>query len=153
MTRRNGSLLLVPVLLGWAAPAAAQEMCAALDRIAAASRERVPFASLASAAQAGTLVPGYRDGDCTVRRTGVTCWRNLAPERLELGAMEQALRECLRREPLLRPGRQPRDPGEADLVFVARGLRYEADTECSPRCAAGMLASFGVRFENQRRRR
>lgn len=147
-------LWLAALLAAAPVPAFAQEMCASLGRIAAASRERVPFASLAGAARDGSLLPGFRDGDCLVRpRTGVTCWRNLAPEQLELDAVEAAVRACLGREPLLRPGRQPRNPDEADLVFVARGLRYEFDTQCSPRCAAGMLASFGIRFDRARRPR
>jgi hypothetical protein len=142
------SLWLASLVAAAPAPAFATDMCAALDRIAAASRERVPFASLVQAARDGTLVPGYRGGDCLVRpRAGVTCWRNLAPEQLELGAVEGAVRDCLRRAPILQPGRQPRNRDDADLVFVARGLRYEFDTECSPRCAAGMLASFAIRFQ------
>jgi hypothetical protein len=145
------SLWLATLLAAAPAEAFATDMCAALDRIAVASRERVPFASLAQAARDGTLVPGYRGGDCLVRpRAGVTCWRNLAPEQLEPRAVERAVRDCLGRAPVLDPGRQPRNPDEADLVFVARGLRYEFDTECSPRCAAGMLASLGIRLDGAR---
>ena len=46
MTGWRRSLWLLPSVFAAAAPAAAQEMCAALNRIAAAAREALPFASL-----------------------------------------------------------------------------------------------------------
>lgn len=146
------SLWLGAVLFAAPLPAAAQEMCTALDRIAAAARERTPFASLAATNDA--LVPGFRGSDCVVSPgVGVVCWRAIAPEALARGAMERTLRECLGREPILRPGRQPRTGREAGLVFVARGLRYALSTLCSPQCGTGMQASFVIAPERARRRR
>lgn len=137
-------------------PAAAQEMCAALDRIAAASRERVPFASIMEAAREGTLVPGFREGDCryaTDSTTAIVCWRRIAGESLSVEAMERTLRDCLGRAPLRRPDRQPRAWGAPDLVFTRRGLRYEFMAQCTPQCAAGMLAWLAIKIERPQRPR
>ena len=150
---RNSAWIMV-TLAALPAPAAAQEMCAALDRIAASSRERVPFASLAQAGRDGTLVPGFREGECgpaTGPATAIVCWRRIAPESLSLDAMERTLRDCLGRAPLLRPDRLPRAWGDPDLVFTRRGLRYEFSTRCTPQCAAGMLATFAIKLERGRR--
>ena len=54
-------LWLGPALLAAPLPAAAQDMCAALDRLAASSREPVPFASLQERNARGVEAdPGFR---------------------------------------------------------------------------------------------
>jgi hypothetical protein len=144
------SLWLAALLAAAPAPAFAQEMCAALDRIEAASREPVPFASIMQAGREGTLVPGFREGECgyaTGSTTAIVCWRRIAGESLSVEAMERTLRDCLGRAPVLRPDRQPRAWGEPDLVFTRRGLRYEFMTQCTPQCAAGMLAWLAIKIE------
>ena len=148
------SLWLAALLAAAPAQALAQDMCASLDRIAAASRERVPFASLVQAAREGTLVPGYDAGHCMITpESAVICWRRIAPESLLLSVMEPLLRGCLGRAPILRPDRQPRAYGEPDLVFTRRGLRYALDTECTPYCAVGMMAHLAITIEPRRRPR
>lgn len=129
------------------APAFAQEMCAALDRIAAASGDPVPFASLVDAARSGDLVPGFGEQDCQVTAgTSISCFRNLASPALELDAMERTLRDCLRRAPVTRTARPGLIP-DRELVFVASGLRYRVSNDCDRRCRAGLLAYFEIAFE------
>ncbi len=136
------------------APALAQDMCAALDRIAAASRERVPFGSLHQAARDGTLVPRFREQDCRVLSgRGLHCYRNLAPRALDISQMLPTLRDCLRRAPVHEP-RQPRlTYDDAALVFRARGLRYTVRNDCNRSCRAGLLASLDISLDRTRNRR
>jgi hypothetical protein len=152
--RARRSLWVAALLAAAPAPALAQDMCASLDRIAAASRDRPAFASLRRAAWDGTLVPGYRDRDCTITPgIRVLCYRNLAPASLELDAIGRALRDCLGREPVLRPDREGRTYGDPDLLFVVRGLRYRVNNHCDRHCRAGLITSFEISFERARRRR
>ncbi len=139
-----------PLLAALPAPAAGQGMCAALDRIATASREAVPFGSLADAARTGDLVPGFDRGQCQVTAGArVSCYRNLAPESLELGAMERTLRDCLRSAPVSTGSSPVRIPSR-ELAFVASGLRYRIAAYCDHHCRAGLLAWFEVAFEAAR---
>jgi hypothetical protein len=122
-------------------------MCAALDRIAAASGAPVPFGSLVDAARSGELVPGFGQQDCRIRAgTSISCYRNLASPDLELDAMERTLRDCLHRAPVSRTARPGRIP-DRELVFVASGLRYRISNGCDRRCRAGLLAYFEITFE------
>lgn len=138
-------LAVAAVLMAAPAPALAQGWCAALDRIAAAAREPAPFASLREAeANGAVLVPGYRVGACRVTvGHEVACWRNLAPESLEVAAVEAALRDCL--GTALVPDPSGPDPGRSRAVaFLAGGLRYRAGANCTQYCRAGLITSFRV---------
>ena len=152
MKHKRRWLAAAVVTMALPAPAAAADLCTALNRIVAASREAVPFASLREAALGGTLVPGFREQDCAVRPgIGIACYRNIAPANLERGAMERALRECLGVAPVPGPERRWRGEREPALAFVASGLRYEVTTGCDHSCRAGLLAYFDVMFEGERR--
>lgn len=120
-------------------PAAAQEMCAALNRIAAAAREPEPFASLGD----GQLVPGYhycRVQTGTAARTGeVFCHRQLAPRSLIAETVGPQIRDCLGATAV--PGAQSWSPIEyrtADLVITVQ-------SHCDERCHVGRLASLHIR--------
>jgi hypothetical protein len=67
-------LAIAAVVILLPAPAAAQTVCGALDRIAAAARERAPFASVRAALANGeAVVPGFEARDCDVRLGAVSC--------------------------------------------------------------------------------
>lgn len=62
------------ILLAAPMPAAAQDVCGALGRIAAAAREPVPFASVSRALARGeTVDPGFRPDDCRVAAGELSC--------------------------------------------------------------------------------
>lgn len=133
---------LLPValaLLGLPLPAAAQDMCAGLNRIAAAARESVPFASLADETQ--RLLPGlegscrYRpaDGD---RRGTIVCRRNFAPEGLAPAPLARALRDCVGATYV--PGPTARAVGE----FRAGDLRIRVYSHCSEACQLGRIVTL-----------
>lgn len=145
MTGRRKYLWGIALLVAVPVPAFAQDMCPALGRIEAASRERVPFASLVDAqAKGDVLVPGFIAESCRVTPgRDITCWRNIAPRSLEWGAIEPVLRDCLGVAPLARSGAR-NSSRRNDLVFVARGLRYRVGNSCDHTCRAGLIASFEV---------
>ena len=152
MTNRRKWLPGLLLFAALPAPAWAQDLCASLDRIVRTAREPAPFATLAAAEASGEiLVPGFRPMSCRVAvGHGVFCWRNLAPRALEVPVMEAAVRDCLGVPPL------PEGPGERpyrapDSVFRASGLRFEIGNHCTPRCRAGLLASFRVVLERSDR--
>jgi hypothetical protein len=131
------------VLMASPAPALAQGWCEALDRIQAAAREAQPFASLRRAeAEGAILVPGYRPDSCQVTvGSEIGCLRNLAPESLQMPAVEAAIRACLGTAPVADSPDPARNRG---LVFETGGLRYEAFTHCNHHCRAGLIAWFRV---------
>jgi hypothetical protein len=144
---RNAAAVLL-ACTGWAGQVSAQELCPALERIVAASRETPPFVSLARVQYTEVLVPGYYEGACQIRRAeGVFCYRNVAPAELELGAMSAAIRACLDARPAERTG----NAADRTAVFVGHGLRFEVRNSCDHRCRAGLLASFNVTFERAAR--
>ena len=139
MTGRGKALLAAGALVLLPGSAAAQEMCAALNRIAAAAREPEPFASLAD----GQLVPGYhycRVQTGTAARTGeVFCHRQLAPRSLIAEAVGAQIRDCL--GAIAVPGAQSWSLPEyrtADLVITVQ-------SHCDERCHVGRLASLHIR--------
>lgn len=121
-------------------PAAAQEMCAALQRIEAAAREPVPFASL----EAGQgVVPGYeycRVETGTPARIGrILCHRQLAPASLAAGVVGPKVEACLGIPP--EPSRAFARSG---FVFRSRLLEIRVSSHCNEHCHVGRLASFTV---------
>jgi hypothetical protein len=121
-------------------PAAAQELCASLDRIVRSAGEPTPFASLArAAAQGEVLVPGFGPMCRVAPGEDIVCWRSVAPESLEVATMVPAIHDCLGL-----PAPRPDPDGPAQARFVASGLRFEIDNRCSQMCSTGMMASFRV---------
>jgi hypothetical protein len=135
--RRN--LWIGVALIALPLPAVAQEMCAALTRIAAAAREPVPFASL----QDGPLVPGYhycRVQTGTAARAGeVFCHQALAPRSLIAETVAAQLRDCLGAVAAPRP--QPWSP----LEYRTADLAITVESHCDERCHVGRLASLNIR--------
>jgi hypothetical protein len=139
VTGRGKALLVAGALVLLPGSAAAQEMCAALNRIAAAAREPVPFSSLAD----GPLVPGYHycrvQTESAARAGEVFCHRQLAPGSLIAEVVGAQVRDCLSAIPV--PGPQAWSPLEyrtADLVISVR-------SHCDERCHVGRLASLHIR--------
>jgi hypothetical protein len=136
MSRR---LLAVAALVALPLPAAGQDMCAALTRIAAAAREPVPFASLAD----GQLVPGYhycRVQTGTAARAGeVFCHQQLAPRSLIAETVGAQLRDCLAAVAAPRP--EPWSP----LEYRTGDLIITVESHCDERCHVGRLASLHIR--------
>ena len=120
-------------------PAAAQEMCAALNRIAAAAREPVPFAKLGD----GQLVPGShycRVQTGTAARAGeVFCHQQLAPKSLIAEAVGAQVRDCL--GAIAVPGPQSWSP----LEYRTADLAITVQSHCDERCHVGRLASLHIR--------
>ena len=136
--RRFGPLF---AALLWSAPlpAVAQEMCAGLNRIAAAAREPSPFASLAGQAQ--NLLPGL-EGYCQYRPYGgdrggdIFCNRSLAPEHLAREPLVQALRDCL--GAVYVPGPTTWAEGE----YRAGDLQIRVHAYCDDQCQVGRLVTL-----------
>ena len=133
------SLWTIAAIAALPAPAMAQDMCASLNRIAAAAREPVPFASLAD----GQLVPGYHY--CRVQ-TGtaagpgeVFCHQQLAPKSLIAEIVGAQVRDCLAAVAAPRP--QPWSPME----FRTGDLVITVESHCDERCHVGRLASLHIR--------
>jgi hypothetical protein len=135
------SFLIGLALVAAPLPAAAQDMCAALNRIAAAAREAVPFASLSD----GQLVPGYhycRVQTGTAARAGeVFCHQQLAPKSLIAGTVGAQVRECLGAVPISIPRRYP----SSTLVYGTDELWISVESHCDERCHVGRLASLAIR--------
>jgi hypothetical protein len=124
------------------APAMAQEMCAALNRIAAAAREPVPFASLADG---GELVPGYHycrvETGTAARAGGVSCHTQFAPKSLMAEAVGAQIRDCLGAVPGRIVDRLP----PATLTYSTDHLSIRVSSHCDEGCHVGRLASLTIR--------
>ncbi len=129
------------------APAAAQDICAALDRIRTAAREPVPFASLASALERGEeVVPGFRATDCVANARGLACNVMTRPIRMFDGWPDPL--PC-RGLTLVSEGRaRPRVP-DWQRVYRMEGLRLSFGVRCSA-CAGPAFGGFGIGFERER---
>lgn len=139
MSLMRRSVLIGLALVGLPMPAAAQEMCAALTRIAAAAREPVPFASLTD----GQLVPGYhycRVETGTAARAGeVFCSQQFAPKSLVAEIVGAQVRDCLGAVAAPRPQTwSPQEYRTADLAITV-------ESHCDERCHVGRLASLHIR--------
>ena len=139
MRRVRSFLWLGAALAAAPVPAAAQEMCAALHRIAAAAREPVPFASLPDGA---ALVPGYeycRVETGTGARAGrVLCNRQLAPKSLIAATVGGQVRDCLGGTPV------PQEWPDNDVVLRTADLVVTVESHCDERCHVGRLASLTI---------
>jgi hypothetical protein len=135
------SVLIGAALFALPLPAAAQEMCAALNRIAAAAREAVPFASLENSRD--SLVPGYhycRVETGTAARAGeVYCHQQLAPKSLIAETVGAQVRDCLGAVAAPRP--QTWSPQE----YRTAELAITVESHCDERCHVGRLASLHIR--------
>lgn len=122
-------------------PAAAQDMCAALNRIAAAAGEPAPFASLEG--HEGGLVPGYnycRVETGTRARVGrVMCHSQMAPKTLIAETVGAQVRDCLHAAPGL-----PERYSQAS-VYRTPTLTISVESHCDEHCHVGRLASIEMR--------
>lgn len=136
------SLWTIAAIAALPAPAAAQDMCASLQRIAAAAREPVPFASLADGTE---LVPGYRycrvETGTAARDGGVSCHTQLAPESLIAETVGAQVRDCLGAVPGRILDRFP----PATLTYSTDQLSISVSSHCNERCHVGRLASIDLR--------
>lgn len=142
MSRFGKAAWLAAALVALPVPAAAQDMCAALQRIAAAAREPVPFASLADG---GELVPGYRycrvETGTAMRDGGVFCHTSLAPQSLMAETVGPQVRDCLGAAPGRILDRFP----PASLTYSTDQLSIRVSSHCDERCHVGRLASIDLR--------
>jgi len=140
MAALRKSLWTIAAMLALPAPAAAQEMCAALPRRAAAAREPVPFGSLEDGRE---LVPGYRycrvETGTARRDGGVFCHTSLAPESLIAETVGAQVRECLGAVPLPRQQYASGDDYRTDTLLIS------VSSHCDDRCHVGRLASIELR--------
>lgn len=147
MTARR-SLWLVAFLVAAPAPAAASDICAALDRIATASREAPPFASIRRGLAGGeAVVPGFRTEECRVGPAGIAC-DDISFNVSNFDGWPAPL-DC--------PGLTPatpsdRRPGRRDRphAYALSGLHIEYGFSCWG-CAGGPHSYFSVSFEGGRR--
>jgi hypothetical protein len=125
------------------APAAAQELCAGLNRIVAAAHEPVPFASLENAAE--SVLPNF-DRPCRVHVTHATGARTFlcsqyqfAPKSLAMETLGPAVRDCLNAEAL------PSRPFSGVLSYRVRDLVVTVSSHCEERCHVGRSATVSVK--------
>lgn len=147
--RKSLSALAFLVALPAPAPAAAADVCAALNRIIASSRETPPFASVRRALANGeAIVPGFDAANCEVSSTtGINC----GDHDMNAGKFGDwpDLRACLGVEAVAE--RSPR-PARRDWTrtYVTSGLRIEYGVECIG-CAGPSWSRFSVSFEGRAR--
>jgi hypothetical protein len=138
------SLWTIAAIMALPAPAAAQDMCAALRGIATASQEPVPFASLAG--REGELVPGYRycrvETGTAARAGQVSCHTQLAPKSLIAEAVGAQIRVCLGAEAVSNPRARPWSPQE--YLYQTADLSITVESHCDERCHVGRLASLTI---------
>jgi hypothetical protein len=144
------SLSALVFLVAMPAPAAAADLCAALNRIVASSRETPPFASVRRALANGeAIVPGFDASGCEISSTtGINCdatsmsvgnfddWPDL---RACLGAGSEVARD-------VSPARLVRR--DWSRTYVASGLRFQYGVHCIG-CAGLAWSSFTVIFDGQ----
>lgn len=141
----------VPLLAALPAPAAATELCAAVQRLVDASRETPPFASVQRARDNGAaIVPGFLPTHCRVApATGIVC--SYASFSRTAFADWPDPGDCpgvRRAEPVAGPRT---DRGyDWQRTYLASGLRIEYGLRCSG-CAGGTEARFTASLEGQRR--
>lgn len=149
MSRFRKAFWFGTVLIAAPLPVAAQEICAALDRIAASSREPVPFESIRRALAAGeAVVPGFPPEECSVTAEAVSCHHHSMtltsfdgwPDPLNCAGLVPAA-------PTTR-GAWHRD---RQYAFAAAGLRIDYGTHCMA-CAGPGSTHFRAGFERRRKR-
>lgn len=74
MARLRKSLWTIGAIMALPAPAAATEICTALDRLATAAHEPEPFASVGQALANGeAILPGFSAAECRVASGAFSC--------------------------------------------------------------------------------
>ena len=142
------SFLALVALVALPAPAAAAgaDVCAAFDRIVAASRERPAFASLRLAlANGDALVPGFVAEACEISAEAqIRCVEGGFTDPLRDWAEAASCPGVVSVTPHAPPSRR------RDLVgaLVASGLRLEYGVDCRL-CAGPSTSDFLVAFEGQ----
>ena len=141
MARLRKSLWIIAVV-ALPAPAAAQEMCPALRRIAAAANEPVPFASLERSRS--SLVPGYDycrvETGTAARAGGVFCHQQFAPKNLIADHVGAQIGQCLGATRV--PNTRRWNSG---LEYRAGALSITVESRCDERCHVGRIASLNIR--------
>ena len=141
MTFRARSLLTLVALPALPLPAAAQEMCAALNRIAAAANEPVPFASLEGVQT--SLVPGYRhcrvDTPLGQRIGAIYCHSQMAPKSLIAETVGAHVQACLGGTMSI-----PQEWPDNDRVYRTANLEITVESRCDERCHVGRIASLRI---------
>lgn len=134
--------LWVAAIAALPAPAAAQALCAGLNRIVAAADEPVPFASLENAPQ--SVLPNF-SRPCRVHVTHTTGARTFlcsqhqfAPKALAMEILGPAVRDCLGAEAL------PARPFSGVLSYSVRDLIVTVSSHCEERCHVGRSATVRV---------
>jgi hypothetical protein len=132
------------------APAAAQGICTALERFAAAARETPPFGSVRRALAAGeVVVPGFQARDCRADARGISC-DDISFNVSSFDAWPEPL-NCpgVLRAPMF--GRVLRRPERQHAYFLIQsGLRIDYGFSCWG-CAGGPHSYVRVGFQGQRR--
>jgi hypothetical protein len=148
MVRLRKSLWAIAAITALPAPAAAQQICAALSRIAASAHEAPAFRSIQSALANGeTVVPGFEAASCHVRSDELACsTRDFVADHFESWP-----------DPLSCPGMAPatasqRRHGSRDRLhaYTLSGLHIEYGIDCMG-CAGGANSYFSATIGPRRR--
>jgi hypothetical protein len=148
MTRRGRSVVLAGAVIAMPLPAAAKDVCAALNRIAAAADETPPFESVRRAMAEGEIVvPGFAIETCSIEEAQFSCSdmtfavHNFAawPEPLTCPGLSPAT-----------PSRQPRGLQDRQHAYLLSGVRIEYGVSCWG-CAGGAAVYFTAGRDARRR--
>jgi hypothetical protein len=142
MGAKRKCLWMIAAIAALPAPAAAADVCTALQRIVASAREPVPFDSVRRAAAAGEIiVPGFRLQECRVSAAELFCHQR----RMSVMAFDAWP------NPLPCPGFVADQPIERrewhqdrGYAYTAPGVRIEYWTRCSA-CAGPGSGYFSAR--------
>lgn len=148
MRRRHRLICFAGALVAMPGVAAAKDVCAALERIAAAARETPPFASVGRAMAEGEIVvPGFAIETCSIEAAQFSC-RDMTFVVANFESWP---------EPLTCRGLSPatpsqRGPGIRDRqhAYVLSGVRIEYGVSCWG-CAGGAAVYFTAGRDARRR--
>jgi hypothetical protein len=143
------SLWTIAAILALPAPAAAQDVCAALQRIVAAAGEAVPFDSVRKASAAGEpVVPGFAPQECDVAAAAVSCSHRSGGGVVTFDSWPRTL-ACDGFELVASEGAGPRNR-DWTRTYRAGALRIEFGSACRA-CAGPGYSWFEARLEPRRR--
>jgi hypothetical protein len=149
------SLWTIAAITALPAPAAAQQICNAMNRIAAAARETPPFGSIRRAlAHREAVVPGFSAERCRASATGIDC-----------SLFQRSDQEVDWNPEISCPGFSPVEPltggeaasgglvrryGRQERTYTGFGLRISFGLDCV-RCNPPSTSYFRVAFQEQAR--
>ncbi len=148
MAGSRKSLWIIAATMALPAPAAAADICTAIDRMAVSAREAAPFASVRRALAGGeAVVPGFEVRDCRVGAAGLAC-DDISFNVSNLDDWPDPL-DC--------PGLTPATPSERRSgrrdrrhAYLLSGLRIEYGFSCWG-CAGGPHSFFTIGFAGRAR--